>query len=345
VATDGSAAIDDHPDRPDGSMSGSGTWCAEVELSGTPRVGAVLPRSGQRRARVLVRLHGEPLGYLTVPLGRDGLDVAALAATARSRFADLVGAHLAAEGLGAVDGSGETPARTPACPNHVTSEVPVTVVVCTRDRSTELVACLRHLQALTYPLLEIVVVDNAPTDDSTEQVVSAVARQDARFRYVREPRPGLSAARNRGLREAGGTCVAYTDDDVAVDPEWVQGIVRGFQRRPDIGCVTGLVATAAISSAAEEYFDARAASTRTHRASSARAPTSPSTERCSSASAASTRPSEPVHGPAAARTSTSSCGCCAPVAPSPTSRPPWSGTTTGRTTPRSSGRCTATAPA
>jgi GT2 family glycosyltransferase len=259
VATDGSVATEDDPG---GSASGSGTWCAEVELSGTPRVRAVLPADAQRRARVLVRLHGEPLGYLTVPFRRDGLDVAALAATARDRFADLVRAHLAAEGHGAVDpaGPGEIPLRTPACANHVTSDTSVTVVVCTRDRSTELVACLRRLQALTYPRLEIVVVDNAPTDDSTERVVSAVARQDARFRYVREPRPGLSAARNRGLREARGTYVAYTDDDVAVDPEWVQGIVRGFQRRHGIGCVTGLVATAAIGSAAEEYFDARAAS-------------------------------------------------------------------------------------
>jgi GT2 family glycosyltransferase len=54
--------------------------------------------------------------------------------------------------------------------------------------------------------------------------------------------------------------VAYTDDDVAVDPDWVQGLLRGFQRRADVGCVTGLVCTAGITGAAEAYFDARAAS-------------------------------------------------------------------------------------
>jgi GT2 family glycosyltransferase len=54
--------------------------------------------------------------------------------------------------------------------------------------------------------------------------------------------------------------VAYTDDDVAVDPGWVQGLLRGFRRRPDVGCVTGLACTADIDGPEEEYFDARAAS-------------------------------------------------------------------------------------
>src|SRR3712207_7943540 len=56
-------------------------------------------------------------------------------------------------------------------------------------------------------------VDNAPTDDSTRRVVQAVAEADPRFRYVREPRPGLSCARNRGLAEARGEVLAYTDED------------------------------------------------------------------------------------------------------------------------------------
>jgi glycosyltransferase involved in cell wall biosynthesis len=135
-----------------------------------------------------------------------------------------------------------------------------TVVVCTRNRAESLADCLARLRALTYPHLEVVVVDNAPSDDSTRRAVEAIAVLDDRFRYVRELRPGLSRARNRGLAEARGAYVAYTDDDVAVDPDWVQGLVKGFQRRSDVGCVTGLVCTAGITGAAERYFDARTAS-------------------------------------------------------------------------------------
>ena len=213
------------------------TWCCELELS-TGEVRAVVPRAGQPAARVLTRLHGDPLGYLDAALP---LDVAALSARARERFAARI-AQVEADARPAPAGD------------------LVSVVVCTRDRAGLLAACLDRLRALTYAPLEIVVVDNAPTDGSTRDLVAAVAAEDPRFRYVHEPRPGLSRARNAGLAAARGRFLAYTDDDVAVDPGWVEGLLRGFGRAPGVGCVTGLVATAGIAGAAEEYFDARAAS-------------------------------------------------------------------------------------
>jgi GT2 family glycosyltransferase len=236
----------------------AGTWCCEFELSGDDGVRAVTEPAGQAQARVLVRLHGETLGYLAVPLGAGGLDPAALGRRSRDVYGERIAEHLAAEGL-PVDQLRPPPAG-PTCPNHVDSEALVSVVVCTRNRSAILADCLGRLRDLTYPHLEVVVVDNAPTDDSTRRVVQAVAEADPRFRYVREPRPGLSCARNRGLAEARGDVLAYTDDDVAVDPDWVQGLLRGFRRRRDTGCVTGLVCTASITGPAEEYFDARTAS-------------------------------------------------------------------------------------
>jgi GT2 family glycosyltransferase len=225
------------------------TWCCEFELS-DGRFASVGERGAHASARVLVRLHGDPLGYLTLPMA--GAVAASVAAEASARFADRITDHLAAEGLAVAA------AATDACPNRVLADELVTVVVCTRDRADRLGACLDRLRALTHANLEILIVDNAPTDDSTRRVVEAVA--DPRFRYVVEPRPGLSCARNKGLAEARGTYLAYTDDDVAVDARWIEGLLKGFRSAADVGCVTGLVATAEISGAAEEYFDARAAS-------------------------------------------------------------------------------------
>ncbi|MCW2699965.1 MAG: hypothetical protein JWQ45_1500 [Blastococcus sp.] len=227
----------------------TGTWCCEFELS-DGRFASVTPRGAHATARVLVRLHGEPLGYLTVPM--DDAVPATVAREAEALCADRIAAHLAAEG------ASDVAVATDTCPNRVVADTLVSVVVCTRNRADQLGACLDRLRALTYPNLEILIVDNAPTDDSTRQVVEAVA--DPRFRHVVEPRPGLSCARNRGLAEARGTYLAYTDDDVAVDAGWVQGLLKGLRSAADVGCVTGLVATAEISGPAEEYFDARAAS-------------------------------------------------------------------------------------
>ncbi|GAA0219364.1 glycosyltransferase [Cryptosporangium japonicum] len=208
-----------------------------------------------RRVRLLVRFHGEVLGYLEEEAPAGGLDAADVRARCVERYRTRITEHLRAEGLPPL-GDG-FPAATTACPTRPTTHPGVTLVVCTRDRASALGDCLAGLRALDYPHLEIVIVDNAPSDDSTRLVVADLAGDDPRFRYVVEPRPGLSRARNRGAREATGEIIVYTDDDVTVEPDWITAVVRGFERAPGVGCVTGLVATAAIEGPAERYFDAR----------------------------------------------------------------------------------------
>ena len=80
---------------------------------------------------------------------------------------------------------------------------------------------------------------------------------DVRFRYVHEPVPGLSRARNRGLTNTNAPYVAFTDDDVQVDPCWLEHIRAGFGRDPRVGCVTGLVPPAELDHPAQRYFDRR----------------------------------------------------------------------------------------
>ena len=236
-----------------------GVWCCELELSGHEVLGSVVTRQDAHSLRVLVRLHGEPLGYLTLPCRPAPPSEDDLVDAAWREFGEQIRAHLHVEALPATSSTRPGPA-TPACPNHPPSAEPVSVVVCTRNRSETLAGCLDRLKSVSYPSVEFIVVDNAPTDDSTRRLVAAYAAVDDRFRYALQARPGLSRARNTGLAAARGTVVAYTDDDVSVDPAWVHGLVRGFHRRADVACVTGLVCTAAITNDAEAYFDARASS-------------------------------------------------------------------------------------
>jgi GT2 family glycosyltransferase len=132
------------------------------------------------------------------------------------------------------------------------------VVICTRNRPESVMMALRGLAAAHYRLAEVLVVDNAPGSDATMNAVLAEFGDDPRFRYVREPRPGLSCARNRGVAEASGEIIAFTDDDVIIDPRWLDGILRGFRAVPGAGCVTGLIATAEIENEAQLYFHLRA---------------------------------------------------------------------------------------
>ncbi|HWX46077.1 MAG TPA: glycosyltransferase, partial [Solirubrobacteraceae bacterium] len=209
-------------------------------------------------ARLLVRVGGEPVGFATVSLGDEPLSPARVLGVIERDLDASVQAELMRQGLPplrSLEAGGEAPrgellAGTPGSER-------VTVVICTRNRAEALRGCLRFMRLLEHGALEFVIVDNAPADDSTRDLVVKLAGEDARFRYVREPHPGLSWARNRGLAHATGEIVAYTDDDVRVDRLWIRGLLRGFHRRADVACVTGLVASASLELAEEQYFDAR----------------------------------------------------------------------------------------
>jgi GT2 family glycosyltransferase len=147
------------------------------------------------------------------------------------------------------------PAVTPALPG--TSWTPsITVIVCTRDRSSLLRGALEQILDLDYPNFDVVVVDNAPRTSETSDMIREEF-QDPRLRLITEPLPGLSQARNKGLRHARGDIVAYTDDDVIVDRAWLREIAAGFERAPDAACVTGLVPAGEVRSRVQEYFDDR----------------------------------------------------------------------------------------
>lgn len=127
----------------------------------------------------------------------------------------------------------------------------VTVAVCTRDRPAELADCLDALGRLDYPRLELLVVDNAPSDSAAAVVVSA----HRGVRYVREARPGLAWARNRAIAEAGGEILAFTDDDVIVDRAWVRALAAAFASDPAVAAVTGRVAPYELETEAQRLFE------------------------------------------------------------------------------------------
>ena len=238
-------------------------WSGELELS-SPVIRTEIPLTPSGvpfdEARLLIRVLGEPLGFVQTPLSSGKLNLEQALDAIDQDLGELVERQLAMNGLPPLTALIDEPhSGVTRAANWITKSdrALVTVIVCTRNRAHGLRRCLQSLQRLRYPNLEFLVVDNAPADNSTMELVLEVAHQDARVRYVREGRPGLSAARNRGLREARGEFIAFTDDDVRVDPLWVDAILRGFRRRADIGCVTGLVASSSLERSAEQYFDAR----------------------------------------------------------------------------------------
>ena len=126
---------------------------------------------------------------------------------------------------------------------------PVSIVVCTRTRPDMVDACLESLLRSDYPAFEVIVVDNTSAGDFKPGVSGA-----ERIRVVRESRPGLSRARNTGIRSARHDIIAFTDDDVVVDPGWIRAIASALEDDATAG-VTGLIVPAEIETEAAREFE------------------------------------------------------------------------------------------
>ena len=103
----------------------------------------------------------------------------------------------------------------------------ISVILCTYNRSQSLLGALDSVAAQTLPESvewEVLVVDNNSTDRTREVVEDFCGRHPRHFRYLFEPQQGLCYARNAGLRQAQGDVVAFVDDDVTVDPNWLYNL-------------------------------------------------------------------------------------------------------------------------
>ncbi len=111
----------------------------------------------------------------------------------------------------------------------------VTIGIPTRNRATFLREAIASAQRQTYPHLEVLVIDNASTDE-TANVVAGVT--DRRLRFVRnETDLGMTGNFNRVLDLARGDYVVCLCDDDWLDPAFVDAALGVFRKFPALGLV------------------------------------------------------------------------------------------------------------
>jgi len=116
------------------------------------------------------------------------------------------------------------------------------VVICTYNRSKWLEATLRSLSNIrTDRQWEIIVVDNNSADDTPAVVARHTAVSAVPVTYLFEPRQGKSNALNTGIARAAGDILLFTDDDVEIDPKWLDEACEPFTRESGVDYVGGPV--------------------------------------------------------------------------------------------------------
>src|SRR5262249_45874283 len=121
--------------------------------------------------------------------------------------------------------------------DHLVADVStplISVVVPVRNNPEELRLCLTRLFASTYPHYEVIVVDDASTDETPQ-----VAAELGAIVVCRGSRRGPGNARNRGAEIATGEYVFFLDSDVCVYPDTLQELSDTFAREPDLDAVFG----------------------------------------------------------------------------------------------------------
>jgi glycosyltransferase involved in cell wall biosynthesis len=107
----------------------------------------------------------------------------------------------------------------------------ISVVVCCRNMGKELRRCLESLCNQNYENRELIVVDDASTDDTSQVALECQTRLGTSLILISNPiNLGVAGSRNVGIRNARGDIIAFTDADCTVAPDWLSELARGFSR-------------------------------------------------------------------------------------------------------------------
>ena len=216
-----------------------------------PELSTFDEQTGQRysRALCLVRLHTRPLGQVELELGEEGLGVQDYIAQIWGQLATQINTHLVQDGLTPITSLGAHGLpimHRPLCvekrERFLVHAPFVSVIIPTSNHPDLLRSCLYSALALHYPDYEIIVVDNAPKNTVTADLLKEeFADTPHMVHYVREDRPGPAWARNKGIQVARGEILAFADDDVKIDPYWLAELTQAFRAAENVACVTGHV--------------------------------------------------------------------------------------------------------
>ena len=119
----------------------------------------------------------------------------------------------------------------------------VSVIIPAYNRSKMLERTLNSLchQTLESDQYEIIVADNASSDDTVEVVEACAKREKVKIQVFTECRRGVHYARNSAAKLAQGEFLYYTDDDMEADPDMLRSLLDVFEKHPEVGCATGRV--------------------------------------------------------------------------------------------------------
>jgi len=120
----------------------------------------------------------------------------------------------------------------------------ISVIICTYNRCESLKSVLYNLieqEGISNINYEVLIIDNNSTDNTKAISEEFSKKYPGLFRYFFEGKQGKTFALNKGIREAKGDVLAFTDDDVIIDKGWIASIIKAFDENKNCNAFGGRV--------------------------------------------------------------------------------------------------------
>ena len=129
----------------------------------------------------------------------------------------------------------------------------ISLIVATLGRSAEMERFLEHADKQSYCKFEVIVVVDQNSDGRLEDLIK---RYESRMAIIQlRCSPGLSKARNAGIRVSGGEIIAFPDDDCWYPPSLLESIVTLFEKNTNWDGLTGRIVNEMNSVSGDARFD------------------------------------------------------------------------------------------
>ncbi len=122
------------------------------------------------------------------------------------------------------------------------------VIIPTLNRPDDLRAAVRTLLTQTVLPRQLIIVDQSPRDDSERAIAELFEGAgdqvcgQVTLKYIRDPEiSGAATARNQALRHSRSDVVLFLDDDVELEADFVETMLRAYQENPEVTGVSGIV--------------------------------------------------------------------------------------------------------
>lgn len=195
--------------------------------------------AGYRQAKVLVRYRGTPLCNVDINVVEGRVLAVHLWSLVDLYCGKLLREKVLRDALSLPVRESREVGKLPSC----------TIIVCTRNRTGDLRRCIESILPQLSQGVEALIIDNNPSDNETEKLVSAYPIQ-----YYRENRPGLNWARARAAKLASTDLLLFTDDDVILDRQWATQMRAPFVDE-HVAAVTGAVTPLELEYPSQELYE------------------------------------------------------------------------------------------